>query len=78
MPIAKTKKELYEELADKLAPLWERDAWLMEHAQIRWRWARGVDDWLIQHRDDEQVSTDQYQMKCRHLLQLHQSVGELV
>ncbi|MDP3794168.1 MAG: hypothetical protein Q8R07_05490 [Candidatus Uhrbacteria bacterium] len=73
----KTKKELYEELADKLAPMWERDAWLMEHAQIRWRWSRSADDWLVKHRDDE-TGVEEYRVKCGHLLRLYQSMDELV
>ena len=74
----KTKKELYGELVDKLAPLWERDVWLMENAQIRWRWARSTDDWLVQHRDDNQTNIEEYRAKCQHLLRLYQNTEELV
>lgn len=71
-----TKSDLYTAMAEKLAPLWERDIVLLDVETTTgrrdlWTYARTIDDWLVTYRDDDRVGVEQYAKNCDRLLNLY-------
>ena len=71
-----TKTDLYDVMAQQLAPYWERDSQFRDEEEQRgttgvWSQAREIDDWLVQYREDERVSVSQYARNCERLLALY-------
>jgi len=65
------KIEQYTLLANFLAPLWEKDLWLMEHEPEKWQKARDLDDQLVADKEST-CSISAYRVRCLELRALYE------
>lgn len=60
----------YGRMAEKMAPRWQHDLWLLDHAPVRWQQIRDMDDALVSARDDDAFSVGAYRRQCLALREL--------
>lgn len=65
------KQTLYLTLCGLLCSCTDREDWLLENDPDTWQLTRTIDSWLMTYRDDDRVSTEQFQRNCDRLRALY-------